>query len=156
VEEVMNRGNLRLHQDVKKGMFVALLYAVLDPKEKTLTFSNAGQVQPILFSAEKSKAEYIDTEGDRFPLGIVKKCHYQATRFAVNKGDILVFYTDGIVEAVNDKGELYGFERFLASIEEGRELGADELLEKLIKDVMQYVGKVEQHDDLTAVVVKVI
>jgi serine phosphatase RsbU (regulator of sigma subunit) len=60
------------------------------------------------------------------------------------------------VEAVNDKGELYGFERFLASIEEGRELGADELLEKLIKDVMQYVGKVEQHDDLTAVVVKVI
>jgi serine phosphatase RsbU (regulator of sigma subunit) len=155
VEEVMNRGNLRLHQDVKKGMFVALLYAVLDPKEKLLTFSNAGQVQPVLFSAEKSKAEYIDTEGDRFPLGIVKKCHYQATRFAVNKGDILVFYTDGIVEAVNDKGELYGFERFLASIEEGRELGADELLEKLIKDVMQYVGKVEQHDDLTAVVVRV-
>lgn len=155
VEEVMNRGNLRLHQDVKKGMFVALLYAVLDPKEKTLTLSNAGQVQPVLFSAEKSKAEYIDTEGDRFPLGIVKKCHYQATRIAVNKGDILVFYTDGIVEAVNDKGELYGFERFLASIEEGRDLGADQLLEKLIKDVMQYVGKVEQHDDLTAVVVKV-
>jgi serine phosphatase RsbU (regulator of sigma subunit) len=155
VEEVMNRGNLRLHQDVKKGMFVALLYAVLDPKEKLLTFSNAGQVQPILFSAGKSKAEYIDTEGDRFPLGIVKKCHYQATQVALQQGDILVFYTDGIVEAVNEKGELYGFERFLASIEEGRELGTDELLEKLIKDVMQYVGKVEQHDDLTVVVVRV-
>jgi len=60
-----------------------------------------------------------------------------------------------MVEAVNDKGELYGFERFLASIEEGRELGADALLDKLIDDVMLYVGKVEQHDDLTAVVVKV-
>jgi serine phosphatase RsbU (regulator of sigma subunit) len=155
VEEVMNRGNVRLLRDVKKGMFVALLYAVLDSKEKTMVFSNAGQVQPILCSPEKSKAEYVDTEGDRFPLGIVTDCHYQETRVSLKQGDNLVFYTDGMVEAVNDKGELYGFERFLASIEEGRELGANELLDKLINDVMRYVGKVEQHDDLTAVVVKV-
>ncbi len=132
----MNRANARLHRDVKKGMFVALLYAVLDPKEKTLTLSNAGQIQPILCSPEKSKPEYIDSEGDRFPLGIVKDCHYQETRVSLKQGDILVFSTDGIVEAVNDKGELYGFERFLASIEEGRELSAHELLEKLIKDVI--------------------
>jgi serine phosphatase RsbU (regulator of sigma subunit) len=155
VEEVMNRGNARLHRDVKKGMFVALLYAVLDPKERKMTFSNAGQVQPILCSPEKPKAEYIDTEGDRFPLGIVTDCHYQEKRVSFKQGDILVFYTDGMVEAVNDKGELYGFERFLTSIEEGRDLGANELLDKLINDVMLYVGKVEQHDDLTAVVVKV-
>jgi serine phosphatase RsbU (regulator of sigma subunit) len=155
VEEVMNRGNRRLHQDVKKGMFVALLYAVLDPKEKMLTFSNAGQVQPILCSSEKPKTEYIDSEGDRFPLGIIEDCHYQETHVSLKQGDILVFYTDGMVEAVNDKGELYGFERFLTSIEEGRKLGAHELLEKLVKDVFLYAGKVEQHDDLTAVVVKV-
>ena len=155
VHEVMNRGNMRLHQDVKKGMFVALLYAVLDSKEKTMTFSNAGQVQPILCSPEKSKAEYIDTEGDRFPLGIIKECYYQEKHVSLRKGDILVFYTDGMVEAVNAKDELYGFERFMASIEEGRDLGANELLDKLINDVMRYVGKVEQHDDLTAVVVKV-
>ena len=151
----MNRGNTRLHQDVKKGMFVALLYAVLDPKEKTMTFSNAGQVQPILCSSEKPKAEYIDSEGDRFPLGIIKDCHYQETHVSLKQGDILVFYTDGMVEAVNDKGELYGFDRFMKSIEEGRTLSADELLEKLINDISLHVGKVEQHDDLTAVVVKV-
>jgi len=155
VEGVMNRANARLHQDVKKGMFVALLYAVLDPKERRLTLSNAGQIQPILCSKAKPRPEYVDTEGDRFPLGIVKDCQYQETCVLLKQGDILVFSTDGIVEAVNDKGELYGFERFLASIEEGRELGAHELLEKLIKDVSLYVGKVEQHDDLTAVVVKV-
>jgi serine phosphatase RsbU (regulator of sigma subunit) len=155
VEEVMNRGNARLYRDVKKGMFVALLYAVLDPKKKTMIFSNAGQVQPILCSLERSKAEYIDTEGDRFPLGIIKECHYQETHVSLKHGDILVFYTDGMVEAVNDKGELYGFERFLTSIEEGRNLRADEILEKLINDIMLYVGNVEQHDDLTAVVVKV-
>ena len=140
VKEVMNRGNIRLHQDVKKGMFVALLYAVLDPQKKTMTFSNAGQVQPILFSSEKSKPEYIDTEGDRFPLGIIKDCHYEEMRRSLKRGDILVFYTDGVVEAVNEQGELYGFERFLTSIDEGRDLMANELLEKLIEDVLRYVG----------------
>jgi serine phosphatase RsbU (regulator of sigma subunit) len=155
VEEVMNMGNTHLHRDIKKGMFVALLYVVLDPQEKTLTLSNAGQVQPIIFSSGKSKPEYIDTEGDRFPLGIIKECHYQEMRVSLKQGDILVFYTDGMVEAMNEKGELYGFERFLKSIEEGRELGTNELLEKLIRDVLLYVGKVEQYDDLTAVVVKV-
>ena len=155
VEEVMNMGNTHLHRDIKKGMFVALLYVVLDPQEKTLTLSNAGQVQPIIFSSGKSKPEYIDTEGDRFPLGIIKECHYQEMRVSLKQGDILVFYTNGMVEAMNEKGELYGFERFLKSIEEGRELGTNELLEKLIRDVLLYVGKVEQYDDLTAVVVKV-
>jgi serine phosphatase RsbU (regulator of sigma subunit) len=155
VEAVMNRANARLQRDVKKGMFVALLYAVLNPAEKTLTLSNAGQIQPILCSPEKPKPEYVNTEGDKFPLGIVKDCHYEETKVSLKQGDVLVFSTDGIVEAVNDKGELYGFERFLASIEEGQGLSADELLEKIIKDVMFYVGKVEQHDDLTAVVVRV-
>lgn len=155
VEEVMNRGNARLHQDVKKGMFVALLYAVMDPQRMTLIFSNAGQVQPVIFSRDQSKPTYIESEGDRFPLGIVKECHYQETYLPIKPGDIVVFYTDGMVEAMNDKDELYGFDRFLTSIEEGRELSASALLEKLIGDVMRYVGDVEQHDDLTAVVVKV-
>jgi serine phosphatase RsbU (regulator of sigma subunit) len=155
VEQVMNRANTRLQRDVKKGMFVALLYAVLDPKERRLTFSNAGQVQPILCSPAKPKPGYIDSEGDKFPLGIVKDCHYEETRVSLKQGDVLVFSTDGIVEAINAKGELYGFERFLTSIEEGHALKAHELLEKIINDVMLYAGNVEQHDDLTAVVVKV-
>jgi serine phosphatase RsbU (regulator of sigma subunit) len=155
VEEVMNRGNVRLYQDVKKGMFVALLYAVLDPQKKTLTFSNAGQVQPILCPHDRSKPLYIDSEGDRFPLGIVKDCHYQETCIPIKEGDTIVFYTDGMVEAVNDKNELYGFDRFLSSIDEGRELSAEDQLEKLIGDVLRFVGQVEQHDDLTTVVVKV-
>jgi serine phosphatase RsbU (regulator of sigma subunit) len=155
VEEVMNRGNIRLHQDVKKGMFVALLYAVLDPQKKTLTFSNAGQVQPILCQCDRSKPVYIDSEGDRFPLGIVKDCHYQETCIPIKQGDTIVFYTDGMVEAVNDKNELYGFDRFLRSIEEGQDLMANELLEKLIEDVLRYGGNTEQNDDLTTVVVKV-
>jgi serine phosphatase RsbU (regulator of sigma subunit) len=155
VEKVMSIGNVRLNSDVKKGMFVALLYSILDPRQKMLTLSNAGQTQPIICSSGSSAPLYIDTEGDRFPLGIVKDCDYQETKVPLKRGDTLVFYTDGVVEAMNDKQELYGFERFLTSIGDGRLLDANTLLKKLMDDVSHYVGGVEQHDDLTIVVVKV-
>jgi serine phosphatase RsbU (regulator of sigma subunit) len=154
VKDVMSLGNIRLKQDIKKGMFVALLYAVLDPKKKMLTLSNAGQTQPVICSADNPRPRYIDTEGDKFPLGIVRECDYQETRIPLKRGDTVIFYTDGIVEALNEGKELYGFDRFMHSIEEARELEAGLLLEKLMSDVMSFAGNTEQHDDLTIVVVK--
>ncbi len=154
VEEVMSIGNARLNRDVKKGMFVALVYAVLDPRQKTLTLSNAGQTQPIICRSDQSEPVYIDTEGDKFPLGILKDSVYQETQVPLKQGDTVVFYTDGVVEAINDQGELYGFDRLMTSIAERRDLEAYGMLEKLIDDVSRYVGDVEQHDDLTVVVVK--
>jgi serine phosphatase RsbU (regulator of sigma subunit) len=97
----------------------------------------------------------VETEGDSFPLGILADSEYQAARISLKEGDILVFYTDGIVEAMNANGELYGFERLMASIDDGRALGADALLEKLTADLSRFVGGVEQHDDLTLVVARV-
>lgn len=154
VEQIMRTGNHRLTKDISKGMFVALVYAVLDPKERSIILSNAGQTQPILLGDGESKPTYIDTEGDRFPLGIIEDCQYEETRVSLNKGDTVIFYTDGIVEAMNDKEEMYGFDRFMDTIEEGRGLEPDVLLEKLMKEVSGFVGGVDQHDDLTIVVVK--
>ena len=77
VEELMAIGNTLLKRDIKKGMFVALAYTVWDSQHKTLTLSNAGQTQPILCPSDGSKPVYVDTPGDKFPLGIVKKCHYR-------------------------------------------------------------------------------
>ena len=155
VEELMTVGNRRLNRDIKKGMFVALIFAELDPVGKTLTFSNAGQTQPIICSHNSPGGSYIDTEGDRFPLGILQESLYEEKKLQLSEGDTVVFYTDGVVEAMNARGELYGFERFMASVEEGKCLGAQALLEKLMADVACYTGDVEQHDDITIVVVKV-
>jgi CHASE2 domain-containing sensor protein len=155
VEELMAIGNTLLKRDIKKGMFVALAYTVWDSQHKTLTLSNAGQTQPILCPSDGSRPVHIDTPGDKFPLGIVKNCHYQEIQVPLRVGDVLVLYTDGVVEAMNDKGTLYGFERFMAAIEAGRGLNANALLEKLMNDVSRYVGDAEPHDDLTIVVVQV-
>src|SRR5262249_53521359 len=106
VREVMAIANQRLRKDIRKGMFVALLYAVLDPAARKLTLSNAGQTQPVLcpFGAEPS---YIETEGDTFPLGIVAECDYQESKLSLSEGTVVVFYTDGVVEAMNAQEELY-------------------------------------------------
>ncbi|MFQ5976437.1 MAG: GAF domain-containing SpoIIE family protein phosphatase, partial [Candidatus Hydrothermarchaeales archaeon] len=155
VEKVISLGNQRLNNDIKKGMFVALIYAVLSPGERTLTLSNAGQTQPIICTDGESKPSYIVTDGDTFPQGIVKDCQYLEKQVKLKEGSTVVFYTDGVVEAMNEKEEMYGFERLMAAIDEGRGLDANSLLEKLMGDVTLFVGGAKQHDDLTLIVVKV-
>ena len=155
VSGVMHLANQRLHADLKRGMFVALLYALFDPGARTLTLVNAGQTQPILCPGDgSSKPIYIETEGDTFPLGIVPDCVYKEMTLALSPGDAVVFYTDGVVEAMNARGELYGFERLTASIEAGRGLDAQRLLDKILDDVNRHAGDVEPHDDLTIVVAR--
>ena len=154
VREVMILANQRLHRDIRKGMFVALLYAVLDPGTRTLTLSNAGQTQPIL-CAPGVEPSYITTEGDTFPLGIVPDCDYREAKLSLSEGNVMVFYTDGVVEAMNAAGELYGFDRFLNSVREGQVLDAPALLDKLFEDVARFVGGTEQHDDTTIIVARV-
>ena len=154
VAEVMTLANQRLQRDIRKGMFVALLYAVVDPGARTLTLSNAGQTQPIL-CPPGADPSYITTEGDTFPLGIVADCDYQEAKLSLSGGSVVVFYTDGAVEAMNAKEELYGFDRFFASVHEGRDLDALALVDKLFDDIARFVGGAEQHDDITIIVARV-
>ena len=67
----------------------------------------------------------------------------------------MVLYTDGIVEAMNEAGDMYGFDRFIDVIDTNRNLDSDAFLRKLMSDVTHFVGDAEQHDDLTIVAVKV-
>ena len=150
VAAVMNVANQRLHRDIRKGMFVALLYAVLDPAARTLTLSNAGQTQPILCAPGEAPC-HIETEGDTFPLGIVPECEYRDTRLALPEGTMVVFYTDGAVEAMNAAGELYGFERLFAAVEAYRGLDPAQLLDALFDDIARFAGEREQHDDITII-----
>jgi sigma-B regulation protein RsbU (phosphoserine phosphatase) len=154
LREVMNNANQRLHRDIRKGMFIALLYAVIDPKARRLTLSNAGQTQPIL-CAPGAGPVHITTEGDSFPLGIVPDCVYEETGADLAPGSAVVFYTDGAVEAMNAHQEMYGFERFAASVDAHRDLPAPQLLDGLLADIAAFVGQTEPHDDITIIVARI-
>ena len=154
VREVMNSANQRLHRDIRKGMFIALVYAVFEARGRRMSLSNAGQTQPIL-CMPGAEPRHITTEGDSFPLGIVPDCEYEATSLELAPGSVVVFYTDGAVEAMNDRQEMYGFERFFASVHAHRDLAAPQLLDALFRDIQSFVGATEQHDDITIIGVRI-
>ena len=155
VAESMVRANRRLKQDIKSDMFVALLFAELNSAKRTLTLCNAGQTQPIYFSAKTGETKLVETEGDTFPLGILENANYQETEIRLAPGDRLLFYTDGIVESMNEKEEIFGFKRLLDVVREIKSKDADSLLEEILAKVNAFIGNASPHDDLTAIVVSV-
>ncbi len=155
VGETMLRANRRIKKDIKSGMFVALLYAVLDTEKMQIGLCSAGQTPPIILSAKTAKATLVETEGDTFPLGILDEAEYEETHLPIEPGDKIVFYTDGIVEAMNKQKKMYGFERLHAAVAASRTENAEELMNAIIKDVSAFTGATPQHDDLTIIVVSV-
>ena len=153
VGETMMRANRRIKKDIKSGMFVALLYAVLDAEKNTVGMCSAGQTQPLLMSANTTEPTLVETVGDTFPLGILDEANYEETQFQMAPGDKVVFYTDGIVEAMNKQQEIYGFERLEAVIKSSPAESAEALMNDIIRNVSDFTGAAPQHDDLTIIVV---
>ena len=155
VGECMIRANKRIKKDIKSGMFVALLYAVLNAGERTLSLCSAGQTQPIHLSSENGKARFIETRGDTFPLGILDEAEYEESQFQLQPGDKVVIYTDGIVEEMNEQEEMFGFDRLLAIVQNSKNKTAEALLQEIIERVKEFAGNADQHDDLTVIVINV-
>jgi serine phosphatase RsbU (regulator of sigma subunit)/CHASE2 domain-containing sensor protein len=153
VGETMMRANRRLKKDIKSGMFVALLYAVLDAEKDTVGLCSAGQTQPLLMSTRAAEATLVETVGDTFPLGILEEANYEETQFQMEPGDKVVFYTDGIVEAMDKNQQIYGFERLQAVIKSSPAETAEALMNDIISSVSDFTGAAPQHDDLTIIVV---
>jgi len=155
VSQIMIRANRRTKKDIKTGMFVALLYAVLDANDKTLSLCSAGQTQPIYWSSETGESNLVETKGDTFPLGILEDVGYEETRLELAPGDKVVLYTDGIVEAMNEQEEMYGFDRLLEVVQGAKSMTAELLLKEIIDKVNAFAGGAAQHDDLTIIVISV-
>lgn len=152
VGKLMTKANDRSKKDIREGMFVAVLYAVLHGEDRSVHLCSAGQTQPILYSAKTGRAEFIETAGDNFPLGIIEGVEYEETILGMGDGDRVVFYTDGVVEAVNEAGEMFGFDRLLEAVSRAGKGDAGAVLDVLKNEVDSFVGKAPQHDDITIIV----
>jgi serine phosphatase RsbU (regulator of sigma subunit) len=154
VKDSMMRANQRLKKDVKSGMFVALLYAVIDSNDKTLSMCSAGQTQPVHISAKTGEAVLVETQGDTFPLGIIEDAAYEETQLKLQPGDKVILYTDGIVEAMNEEEEIFGFDRLLEVVKNSQPMTAETLLEEINGKVNEFAGSAPQHDDITIIVIQ--
>lgn len=152
--EVLNMVNFRLNKDIQNHMFVALFYGILDPKTRKLYYTNAGQTMPFLLRDGKIDFLPQAEKTDRFPLGIVKATVYEQLSIELQPGDMLIHYTDGIVDVMNGSHETYGFDRLSESIKQNASLPPSELIDKLIAEMSEYGGDSNIEDDVTLVVLK--
>jgi sigma-B regulation protein RsbU (phosphoserine phosphatase) len=88
------------------------------------------------------------------PLGILKDANYEAGRTTLQPGDVLVIYTDGVVEAENVAGQEFGEERMLAAIRAVPGGSAQQIVQQLMAHIELFVGTAPQHDDITCMIVK--
>jgi serine phosphatase RsbU (regulator of sigma subunit)/predicted ester cyclase len=142
--EVLERINETLLARMPTNMFVTCFYAILDPKSASLSYANAGHDLPYLYRS--SEAEELRARG--MPLGLMPAMGYEQKEVVLERGDSALFYTDGLVEARDPKGEMFGFPRLQALVAEHAE--GEPLGEFLMEELYTFVGAGwEQEDDIT-------
>ncbi len=131
--------------------FIALNLAILDEAERRVNYANGGQPYPIL----KKGTKIIEIEDSDLPLGSMKSVEYESVAFDLDEGDILIFHSDGLIEALNADEEMYGDERLKEVVSQmSNDYTAEEVIQHLVEDVNRFVKEAEQYDDLTLVVIK--
>lgn len=152
--EVMRETNRWIALDIPARAFVAMCYATLDLRQRRLALANAGQLAPILRRAD-GRIEYLEVPGNTLPLGILPDTPYSTLELALEAGDLLLFYTDGIVEARDAQRTLFGFERLEAIMRDSGGLPPAQVVDRIIAAVAAFSAAAPQHDDMTLVAVRV-
>ena len=141
----MRRVNDPLATDIPANMFVTCFYAILDPKNGSLSYANAGHDLPYLWHGG-GDAEELRARG--MPLGLMPGMSYEEGEASLREGNCVLFYSDGLVEAHDPKGEMFGFPRLQALIAEHGEQRS--LGDFLLEELYSFVGEGwEQEDDIT-------
>src|SRR5215203_2923180 len=142
--DVMRRVNDPLATDIPPNMFVTCFYCILDPKSGSLTYANAGHDLPYLH--RNGAAEELRATG--MPLGLMPQMGYEEKQTILEAGEAALLYSDGLVEAHDPTGEMFGFPRLRELIAEHGEAGS--LEEVLLEELYSFVGEGwEQEDDIT-------
>jgi serine phosphatase RsbU (regulator of sigma subunit) len=149
---VMRKVNSLLHESTERDKFVTLFYGVLDWKNRSLSFSNAGHNPPLLLRAD-GRVQYLLEGG--VALGVLPDARYEERPVALQPGDVLLLYTDGVSEAESPTGEQFGTRRLEQCLKRVAGGTAHEILKGVVDEVTAYAGEHGVSDDLTLVVVKV-
>ncbi len=145
--ELLSGLNKRLYQELEPGMFVTMLAATLEPEPGTLEFACAGHPSPLLRAADGTVSEL--TVPGALPLGAMPDTEFRTHRSILTAGACVLFFTDGLDEAHNDKNELFGKERIVETLKKCRD--AQDALDSLLAEVARFAAGEPQSDDLTLI-----
>jgi serine phosphatase RsbU (regulator of sigma subunit) len=147
--EIMNHA---IWQSAQRRFVMTCFASIIDTRSRTITYANAGHNFPYLFRAGEGKGEFgsLMIRGNR--LGDDPSSRYEAKTTELVPGDVLVWYTDGIVECENEAGEEYGEKRFRASVRRAAALDAGEMRDAIVGEAAAYFGAAPRKDDITMIV----
>jgi phosphoserine phosphatase RsbU/P len=149
----MARVNRLIHEATNGDRFITTFYGLIDPDNKRLLYINAGHNPPLLLHEDGSN-KLLEHGG--LPLGIFVDSKYSESVVEFKSGDILVLYTDGVVEAVNARDEQFGIIRLQQLVRESRERRAYEIVQAVTSAVSEHSFDMDgPDDDLTILVIKV-
>lgn len=142
------------------AQYVAMVYAVWNDANMTLQIANAGATQPLFYRAladgcvpGEGTIDVVRAEG--FPLGLFPDVRYEEISLAARPGDALVFLSDGITDAQNGEGDMFGIERVVRLLRDHCQADAAELASVIVAAVSEFQGEADRFDDETVVVLRV-
>ncbi len=149
--------NILYPQMTISSVNAAMLYATVEQHSSggaMFSVSNAGLIWPILHRSGQ-KIDYIYASG--LPMGAVPDAPYREFHHKLLPGDLVILSSDGIVEAMNNRREIFGFDRLEQSVAAcGENISAQAALEQLKEDIFAFVGDAELHDDMTIIAIRVV
>ncbi len=147
--------NRLVYESSPTSFFASLFYAEYQPSSRTLHYVNAGHNPPIIVRPRKESCELFYLRAEGVPIGMFVDSQFAATTFQLAEDDILVAYTDGITEAANSSGELWGLERLASLLQSCTRMAPNEIVERILAEVSEFASGEAQHDDITLVAMKV-
>ncbi len=154
---VMSRVNTLFFENAPRGMFISMIYGILDTHEGTFTFVRAGHDPIIARRMNERNAEFVRPGG--MALGLAPGAPFDEaiheTTLRLRSGDILAFYTDGCTDSVNALQEQFGSDRLLATVAETPDGTASDILRHIVGRISSFSGSTGQPDDLTVVILRI-
>jgi sigma-B regulation protein RsbU (phosphoserine phosphatase) len=155
VQRIVQRVNQQVAASVMDASYITFFYAEFDERHATLRYTNAGHNPPLWLRAKSSgekKIERLDRGGT--VLGLFCDAEYEDTELALESGDVIAAFTDGLIEARNPQGEEFGEQRVMRILIKHHHLSAAEIEQQMLRAVKEWTHEAEQEDDLTLVIFK--
>ena len=150
-EDFISKANSLIYDFTRGNRFITIFWMVIEDKKRSVSYVNAGHIEPILISGKKS---YPLSKGG-FLTGFTNDASYEKEKLSLKPGDIIAAFTDGVPEIENSDGEEFGVQRMIDYIKKKKDKTASEINEGIYKEMFKFSGNRKPTDDCTLIILKV-
>ncbi|MGL1933105.1 MAG: SpoIIE family protein phosphatase [Desulfotalea sp.] len=154
IENVLSLAHeMSIQKLIKLNMFVTLCYVRFNLERSEMAFLDCGHTKTIHYRAREKAYSFL--EGDNLPLGMEEHSTYVSKVIHLQKNDLLIFYSDGVTEAENEKGDCFGPEKLAELVKRNEHLHPQKIIEKIQEMVIDFSGQDSFEDDFTCIVIRI-